>query len=354
MPTTPGSPSPSGSILSPRTVRIVSHVLMWLFLLGVMVFRLLPGLLCVCLGFFLTRWLARLLALQKINSAHSWQNIPRWIKNSAAAVMIVAPLLLLGLAVLHSLDYVITAPRQYGDLLNYMASTVLELRKKLPRQLATLLPTESTSIERAFARYLATKAGSLAQTGRIWLTGLMHAYVGLIIGALAAVGDKVTRPGVLVKHLLIRAHLFGATFRQIMAAQLWIALFNTVMLAIFLLIALPLLGVRIPYTPVLITLTMMAGLVPIVGNLISNVVTTVVGLSVSPVAGAACLGFLILIHKAEYAINAKVVGQSTHIHIWELLAVMFVAEAIFGPAGLVAAPLFYAYLKKELQAVGLI
>lgn len=354
MSTPPSNPSPPGTILSPRTIRIASHVLMWLFLLSVMVFRLLPGLLCVCLGFFLTRWLARLLAMQKINSAQAWQNVPRWTKNIAAGIMIIAPLGLLGLVIAHSLDYMITTPRQYGDLLNYMASTVLELRKKLPKPLASLLPAESGSIERAVARYLAAQASSLAQTGRIWLLGITHAYVGLIIGALAAVGDKVTQPGVLVKHLLIRAHLFGATFRQIMAAQLWIALFNTVMLAIFLVFVLPLFGVQIPYTPALITLTMMAGLVPIVGNLVSNVVTTVVGLSVSPIAGAACLGFLILIHKAEYAINAKVVGHSTHIHIWELLAVMFVAEAIFGPAGLVAAPLFYAYLKKELQAVGLI
>ena len=38
--------------------------------------------------------------------------------------------------------------------------------------------------------------------------------------------------------------------------------------------------------------------------------------------------------------------------VWELLAVMFVMEAIFGPAGLVAAPLFYAYAKQELQASG--
>ena len=37
-----------------------------------------------------------------------------------------------------------------------------------------------------------------------------------------------------------------------------------------------------------------------------------------------------------------------------VLAVMFTAEAVFGPAGLVAAPLLYAYLKKELSAAGLV
>ena len=93
---------------------------------------------------------------------------------------------------------------------------------------------------------------------------------------------------------------------------------------------------------------------PIVGNLICNTVITLVGLSVSPFVALACLAFLILIHKAEYLINAKVVGSRTQMAVWELLAVMFVAEAVFGPAGLVAAPLFYAYLKKELKAARLV
>ena len=53
-------------------------------------------------------------------------------------------------------------------------------------------------------------------------------------------------------------------------------------------------------------------------------------------------------------INAKVGGRRTHIGVWELLCVMFGAVAVFGPAGLVAAPLFYAYPKKELAAARLI
>ncbi|HNQ10740.1 MAG TPA: permease, partial [Giesbergeria sp.] len=138
------------------------------------------------------------------------------------------------------------------------------------------------------------------------------------------------------------------------AAQFWIALFNTTLKAIFLLLILPLWNMSLPYTPALIGLTFVAGLIPIVGNLFCNLVLTLVGLSVSPAAAAACLGFLILIHKAEYVINAKVVGRRTHMGVWELLSVMFVAEAVFGPAGLVAAPLCYAYLKKELASLRLI
>jgi predicted PurR-regulated permease PerM len=97
-----------------------------------------------------------------------------------------------------------------------------------------------------------------------------------------------------------------------------------------------------------------AGLLPIVGNLICNSVITLVGVSVSPAVGLACLVFLILIHKLEYLISSKILGKQTNTAAWELLAVMFVGEAVFGLPGLVAAPLFYAYVKKELQAARLV
>jgi len=37
---------------------------------------------------------------------------------------------------------------------------------------------------------------------------------------------------------------------------------------------------------------------------------------------------------------------------WELLVAMLVMEAAFGLPGLIAAPIFYAYLKTELKTVG--
>ncbi|MDO5654346.1 MAG: AI-2E family transporter [Brachymonas sp.] len=343
------------TLLTQRNISIASHVLVWLFLLLIMVYGLLPGLLSACLGFFLTRRLALLFVGEKTDSALTWVVVPKWSRMTAATAVMVLPLVLFGFAVAHSLDYLIASPHQYRELLNFMANTVLELRQKLPGQIADMLPAEAAGIQRVIARYLAAKAGSFALTGRMWLGGLLLVYVGLAVGALGAVRKKTSdTPGPLANHLHMRVRVFGAAFKQIVAAQFWIALFNTVMTAIFLLGVLPTMGVHIPYTPALITLTMTAGLIPIVGNLISNVVVTIVALSVSPIAAVACLSFLILIHKAEYAINAKVVGQSTHIGVWDLLAVMFVTEAIFGPAGLVAAPLFYAYLKKELQAVHLV
>jgi predicted PurR-regulated permease PerM len=143
-------------------------------------------------------------------------------------------------------------------------------------------------------------------------------------------------------------------FRQIVVAQFWIAAFNAACTAAFLWIALPLAGVSMPYTTTLVGLTFVAGLIPIVGNLLCNGVLTVAGVAVSPAVGLACLLFLVAIHKFEYVINAKVVGKRTNTSAWELLTVMFIGEAIFGVSGLVAAPLYYAYAKRELLNAELI
>ena len=352
---------PTPTTLPPRALNqsivVASYLLVAAVLLLVMWRGLLPGLLCVCLGFLLTRaltgWFAAGLGRIQRQAAPSPTSL-RVAQVTAAGLVMLLPLALLALGLTHSRGYLVSAPQQYQELLTYMARTVLELRLKLPADMAAHLPEGVADIQRIIASYLGAKAGALAMAGRAWLAGVLFAYVGLLIGALAAVRPPVLARGPLAQQLKLRITLFGEAFRQIVAAQFWIAAFNTLLTALFLLFVLPIWGLQLPYTPVLITFTFVAGLVPIVGNLVCNVVITIVGLSVSPLAAAACLGFLILIHKAEYVINAKVVGRRTHMGVWELLSVMFVAEAVFGPAGLVAAPLFYAYLKKELVAARLV
>ncbi len=340
-------------------LRISSYVLMAGALLLMMLAGLLPGLLFACLGFLVTRWLAQWLArlprwLRLRRAPRAAPRLPRWAQVLAAALVMAAPLALLLLGLSHSRSFISEAPLQYRELLDYLARTVLELRQKLPPDLAALLPVGTAEVQRTIANYLGAKAGMLALAGRAWLGGVLHAYVGLLIGALAAVRPHIGAQRPLAQQLHLRITRFGEAFRQIVAAQFWIAAFNTLLTAVFLLLVLPLWDLALPYTPALITLTFVGGLVPIVGNLVCNVVITIVGLSVSPVAAVACLAFLVLIHKAEYVINAKVVGHRTHMGVWELLSVMFVAEAVFGAAGLVAAPLFYAYLKKELFAARLV
>jgi len=328
-----------------RLAGTISYLLLAVALLLIMWQGLLPGLLCVCVGFFSTRWFSpRIGSVTRSREGRA----PRL----AATLVALLPIVLLAVLLPRTRGLLLDAPAQYRELLSFLARTVMDLRNHLPPDVATQLPEGAVEIQHAIAGYLASKAGTLATTGRAWLSGLLFAYVGLLIGALAAVRPSTPSLRPLAAQLHLRLQRFGHSFRQIIVAQFWISLFNTSLTAIFLLVILPLADSRLPYSMALILLTFVTGLIPIVGNLICNTVLTLVGLSVSPWVALACLAFLVLIHKAEYFINAKVIGHRTHMSVWELLAVMFVMEAIFGPAGLVAAPLFYAWAKQELQASG--
>ena len=64
--------------------------------------------------------------------------------------------------------------------------------------------------------------------------------------------------------------------------------------------------------------------------------------------------FLVVIHKFEYFLNARIVGAGVGARAWELLVAMMAMEAVFGIPGVVAAPIYYAYIKGELVDRGLI
>jgi predicted PurR-regulated permease PerM len=66
------------------------------------------------------------------------------------------------------------------------------------------------------------------------------------------------------------------------------------------------------------------------------------------------LAFLVIIHKLEYFLNARIIGGKIKANAWELLIAMVLMEATFGIAGVVAAPIYYAYIKSELRARELI
>ena len=114
------------------------------------------------------------------------------------------------------------------------------------------------------------------------------------------------------------------------------------------------LGIHVPLAKTLVVVTFIVGLLPVVGNLLSNTAVTVAALSVSLGVAIAALGFLILIHKLEYFLNARIVGTQINASAWELLIAMLLMEAAFGLPGLIAAPVYYAYLKSELVAERLI
>jgi len=306
-------------------------------------FGLMPGLLAALAAFAITSKMGESKLYQKAGSkAHSL----------AATVVIITPLVALTLAGVEISQFLTTAAHSFAGLSDHLVTVASDWRDKLPGAIASHIPEERGALQAWLGQAVQSQMPMLAGMGKTWAHGLLFVLVGIIVGALAAASKVVPSDKPLATEIRMRAHSLYQSFVQIVVAQFWIATINTGFTAVFLFGALPLFDVNIPYSGWLVLLTFVAGMLPIVGNLLCNVVLTLAGLGVGPHVAIACLVFLIAVHKLEYVINAKVVGSRISTAAWELIVAMFVFESIFGVVGLVAAPLYYAYLKLDMKHFG--
>ena len=236
------------------------------------------------------------------------------------------------------------------------AAIVVVSRSTLPAWVVEFLPRNAQGVRDTLSLWLREHASELQLIGKETGHALAQVLIGMIIGAMVslrdALGDAERAP--LARALAERIFRLGEAFRRIVFAQVRISALNTFFTAIYLVGVLPFFGVHLPLTKTMIVVTFLAGLLPVVGNLISNSVIVIVSMAHSPQVAFSSLGFLVLIHKLEYFLNARIVGGQINAKAWELLTAMLVMESAFGIAGLVAAPIAYAWLKDELAALRLI
>ena len=237
-------------------------------------------------------------------------------------------------------------------LLLKLAEIVEDSRNKLPAWILDYIPGDPEAMKAAAIEWLRGHATELRLVGGDIGRVLVHLLIGMVIGAMVSLNEAegTARHGPLAAALSERARRLGDAFRNVVFAQVRISALNTFFTAIYLLAVLPLAGVHLPYAKTLVAITFLAGLLPVVGNLISNTVIVVVSLSRSGSAALGSLAFLVVIHKLEYFLNARIVGERIRAKAWEILLAMLLMESAFGIAGLVAAPIYYAYLKDELAA----
>jgi len=243
-----------------------------------------------------------------------------------------------------------------ATLVQKMAEILENSRRQLPGWMVESIPDSVDGIKAALVHWLRTHASAVQLVGKDAVIVAAHVLVGMIVGGMLALREVSThRPTrVFAAALTERARRLADAFRRIVFAQVRISGINTLFTALYLFVVLPLFGVHLPLTKTMVALTFLAGLLPVVGNLISNAVIVVVSLAHSPQMAAASLGFLVVVHKLEYFLNARIVGSRISAQAWELLLAMLAMEAAFGLPGLVAAPIFYAYLKQELTDAGLV
>jgi predicted PurR-regulated permease PerM len=210
-------------------------------------------------------------------------------------------------------------------------------------------------LQQAVSGWLLEHGGLLTHAGREAGVAVLHALVGIVLGLILFFGGHDgPAPGPLAVALDERAGHFASAFDGVVMAQVEVSALNTAVTGFYLLVILPVFGAGLPFTGTLLGLTFLAGLLPLVGNLISVAAIVAVALGVSLKVAVVSLVFFLVVHKLLYFVNARIVGARIGAASWEILLAMLTLEAAFGLMGLVLAPILYAYLKRELALRGLV
>ncbi len=265
---------------------------------------------------------------------------------------------LLGLAI-----YIIAvAAIGYG-----MFSFTRHAYKTLPEIADTTIPkvveyAESQNVELPFTDYASLKTlavtevkDSFANVGRYARTAVFE-LASLLIGLFVAASlfwnarwgsedDPSTARDSLyatvVSELGIRFQTFFDSFSRVIGAQIIISLINTGLTAVFVL------WNGFSFAPVLIMLTFLCGLLPIVGNIISNTFIVFVAFTLSPKMALIALIYLVVIHKLEYFLNSKIIGDRIKNPMWLTLLGIVLGEKLMGVPGMILAPVVLYYIKVE-------
>jgi len=239
----------------------------------------------------------------------------------------------------------------FGSLLSASAETLEKVKQSLPSNISEAIPGTATELQESVVTYLKEHGKELSSAGAEGLVTIVHILIGMVIGGMTSIASVRIdgRKSPFLEELHVRTKMLTVSFEKVVFAQLKIALVNTALTAMYLCLILPTCGVHLPMVTLLVILTLVAGLIPVIGNLISNSVIVILSLGTSLIVGGASLFFLIVVHKLEYFLNAKIIGHEVNAKAWELLCAMVMMEAVFGLQGVIAAPILYAWLKAELK-----
>jgi predicted PurR-regulated permease PerM len=195
----------------------------------------------------------------------------------------------------------------------------------------------------------------VANFGRYARTALLELAM-LIIGLVVAVslflnakweveGDPHAVKDSLYAHvsreLALRVRTFYRSFATVIGAQILISAINTTLTAAFLIYN------GFPYAPVIIVLTFLCGLLPIIGNIMSNTLIVGVAFTLTPQMALWALIFLVVIHKLEYFLNSKIIGDRIKNPMWMTLLALVLGERLMGIPGMILAPVVLHYVKVE-------
>ena len=334
-----------------------SEIASWAILAGALFYILLrelvPGLVAGIVLYLVLTWFARSIE-KRLSGAAS----------RLLALLIVA--LIAGGAVTGAVAFVVAFARGHAgnlpELLQKMAEILASTRVWLAKlgAIGTALPdiaVDAEAMKQVVVHWLKQNSVVVRSAGGTLGRAMAHIVMGCLLAVMVFFrprtgGTHERAP--LAFHLGNKVDRFIQAFNAIVTAQVKISLVNTFLTTIYLFLILPLAGRRLPLSTTIVLVTFLCGLIPILGNLISNTVIVVISIGISFPTAIASLVFLVLIHKLEYIINSRIVGGETDSEGWEILMAILIGETAFGIAGVVIAPIVYTFVKRELRDRGLV
>ena len=245
------------------------------------------------------------------------------------------------------------------DVFNKLIRQILDifdqLHTLLPASISQHLPISVSSFQAMLMSTIKSHAPQLQLVGIHTLRGLGYVLAGVVIGCIVALQVPVNSAAhktPFTQHLRQKFDELIMGFNDVFFAQVKISSINTILTSVFLLGILPLLGHPLPMAWTVVLITFCAGLFPVVGNLVSNIVIVLLSLTHGLGISILSLVWLVSIHKLEYFLNAQIIGHKIRASAWELLLFILVLEATFGLAGLISAPVIYAQIKRILADRG--
>jgi predicted PurR-regulated permease PerM len=327
-------------------VQTASYALALLALVATLELKLLSALLAGMLVYQIVH------LISPVIERHTSSQRARLVAVALLAAVIVGALIGLTIGIIQRVESDVPDAQK---LMTQIMVLIDQTRAHIPAAVADYLPVDVDQMKARVVALMHEHANQLSQGGKSAARIFGHIVIGTLIGAIVAVSTrKNTSQRPLIAALRARIACFADAFHRIVFAQIRISAINTVFTGLFLLLILPLAHAPLPLAKTLVVLTFIVGLLPVIGNLISNTLIVAVAFTVSLPAAVMSLVFLILIHKFEYFLNARIVGGKIEARMWELLIAMVAMEAAFGIAGVIAAPIFYAYLKRELMDLRLV
>lgn len=274
------------------------------------------------------------------------EKLPEWLAMSLLVMFISLGVYIFG-------DWL--ADKASIDVFNKLLRQILEifdqLHTLLPESISQHLPISVSSFQAMLLSTIKSHAPQLQLVGIHTLRGVGYVVAGAVIGAIMAVqlpvNAEVHRTA-FTRHLRQKFDELIMGFNDVFFAQVKISTINTILTSIFLLGILPALGHPLPMAWTVVVITFCAGLFPVVGNLVSNVVIVLLSLTHGLAISLLSLLWLVSIHKLEYFLNAQIIGHKIRASAWELLLFILLLEATFGLAGLISAPIIYAQIKRIL------